>query len=107
MNIILVSNHFAKARSVSLTGVHLLVAGVLLAALFVGLLATNPPLVQKTVDGKAVPGIIDTIANGFGSTLTNIGIVIVAGTVRLASGCPSQSSRRFHPELLLPAGSGR
>lgn len=35
MNIILVSNHFAKARSVSLTGVHLFVAGVLLAALFV------------------------------------------------------------------------
>ena len=35
------------------------------------------------------------------------GIVIVAGTVRLASGCPSQSSRRFRPELLLRAGSGR
>lgn len=54
---------------------------LLLAALFVGLLATNPPLVQKTVDGKVVPGIVETIANGFGSTLTNIGIVIVAGTI--------------------------
>lgn len=54
---------------------------LLLAALFVGLLATNPPLIQKTVDGKAVPGIIETIANGFGGTLTNIGIVIVAGTI--------------------------
>lgn len=54
---------------------------LLLAALFVGLLATSPPLVQKTVDGKTVPGIIETIANGFGGTLTNIGIVIVAGTI--------------------------
>lgn len=54
---------------------------LLLAALFVGLLAVDPPLVPKTVDGKTVPGIIESIANGFGGTLTNIGIVIVAGTI--------------------------
>lgn len=54
---------------------------LLLAALFVGLLAVDPPLVPKTVDGKTIPGIIECIANGFGSTLTNIGIVIVAGTI--------------------------
>jgi len=35
VNIILVSNRFAKARSLTLTGAHLFVAGLLLSALFV------------------------------------------------------------------------
>lgn len=54
---------------------------LILAALFVGLLAVNPPLISKTVDGKAVSGIVESIAEGFGGTLTSIGIVIVAGTI--------------------------
>jgi len=54
---------------------------LILAALFVGLLAVNPPLVSKTVDGKTTLGIVETIADGFGGTLTSIGIVIVAGTI--------------------------
>jgi murein DD-endopeptidase MepM/ murein hydrolase activator NlpD len=36
MNVILVSNRFAKARSITLTGVHLTLLAVLAAALFVG-----------------------------------------------------------------------
>jgi murein DD-endopeptidase MepM/ murein hydrolase activator NlpD len=36
MNVILVSNRFAKARSITLTGVHLALLAVLAAALFVG-----------------------------------------------------------------------
>lgn len=40
MNIILVSNRFAKARSVTLTRLHLLAAGLLAAMLFVGAVLT-------------------------------------------------------------------
>ena len=36
MNIILVSNRFAKARSISLTGTHLVLLAILAAVLFVG-----------------------------------------------------------------------
>lgn len=55
---------------------------LILAAFIVGLLARTPPPVP-TVDaqGNPVPGLIDVIASGFGGTLTNIGIVIVAGTI--------------------------
>ncbi|MGB4338489.1 MAG: GntP family permease [Bacillota bacterium] len=55
---------------------------LLLAALFVGLLArTPPPIPSVDAQGNAVPGLLDVIASGFGSTLTSIGIVIVAGTI--------------------------
>ncbi|MGB9866850.1 MAG: GntP family permease [Bacillota bacterium] len=54
---------------------------LILAALFVGLLAKTPPLLTQTVDGKTVQGVIDVIAAGFGNTLTSIGIVIVCGTI--------------------------
>ncbi|MCR4425701.1 MAG: GntP family permease [Firmicutes bacterium] len=55
---------------------------LLIAAFAVGLLAQTPPPVPGVgPGGQPVAGLIDVIATGFGNTLANIGIVIVAGTI--------------------------
>ncbi|MCL1817662.1 MAG: GntP family permease [Spirochaetaceae bacterium] len=55
---------------------------VLIAVAFLYGLAIGLPLLSgKDASGKAFTGVVDLIKNGFGGTLSSIGIVIIAGTI--------------------------
>jgi len=53
---------------------------IMLVSLIFGLVA-GIPLVNTTVDGKAVSGIAAVIGAGFSGTFTSIGIVIILGAL--------------------------
>ncbi|MDR3199966.1 MAG: GntP family permease [Spirochaetales bacterium] len=55
---------------------------VLIAVAFLYGIAIGLPLLTiKDASGKTITGVVDLIKNGFGGTLSSIGIVIIAGTI--------------------------
>jgi len=59
--------------------VHPFIA-IMLVSLILGLVA-GLPLVDKTVDGAKVPGVVTVIGQGFSGIFTGIGIVIILGAL--------------------------
>lgn len=59
--------------------VHPFIA-IMLASLALGLVA-GIPIVDKTCDGKTVPGIVNVIGQGFAGIFSGIGLVIILGAL--------------------------